>query len=130
MQQWPIVIIIGFSALFFGYMFYMQKKAKQLEGEKINNDIPILSKADLQKNLLIYAYSPTCGPCKSLSPMLDKLQAEGLNILKYDITSDMESTVQLNIRGTPTFMFIKNKQIDKIVLGGCKENKIREFLSN
>ena len=52
-----------------------------------------------------------CGPCKLLSPIVDKLadELEGkINVGKVDIDNSPNVTARYGIRGVPTVMVFKN----------------------
>ena len=60
-----------------------------------------------------------CGPCKALSPMLDKLSESfdgKVKIVKVDIDQEPELAGRFRIRGVPTMLFFKNgKVVDQVV---------------
>lgn len=74
-----------------------------------------------------------CGPCKSLSPVIDKIaeKYEGkAAVCKMDIEECPGTTEQFGIRSVPTLIFIKNgKQANKIV-GATNESKITDVLNS
>ena len=74
-----------------------------------------------------------CGPCKSLSPVIDKIaeKYEGkAAVCKMDIEECPDTKEQFGIRSVPTLIFIKNgKQANKIV-GATNESKITDVLNS
>jgi len=72
--------------------------------ELINGDKPVL----------IDFYATWCGPCKSMSPVIDNV-AKALKgkarVIKIDIDKNQELAQKLNIRGVPTFMIYQNGKI-------------------
>jgi thioredoxin 1 len=64
-------------------------------------------------------YAPWCGPCKMLSPMLDKLAGSLTNKVKFvKINVDEANALaqRLEIEGVPTLMFFKGgKVVDRLV---------------
>lgn len=60
-----------------------------------------------------------CGPCKMLSPLLDKLSEsfEGkVKIVKVDVDQEPELAGRFRIRGVPTMLFFKDgKVVDQVV---------------
>ncbi len=71
----------------------------------INSEIPVL----------IDFYATWCGPCKSLSPILDNLKKElgdGIKIIKIDVDKNQPIAQKNNVRGVPTLLLFKNgKQV-------------------
>ena len=79
--------------------------------EIINNDVSFLDNKDCYN--LLYFTAKWCGPCKKISPLLEKL-SEGLdsdiiNIYKVDIDENDKLTDKLKIKSVPTFfLYHKN----------------------
>lgn len=99
-------------------------------GEKIamsNDAVPvILGDATLDTFLqsaklpiLIDFFSPTCGPCATLAPVIDQVARQFLGkviVAKVDIDQNPGCTVHFKIRGVPTLLVFKDgKQVDQIV---------------
>ncbi|CAI7842643.1 unnamed protein product, partial [Closterium sp. NIES-54] len=75
--------------------------------------------------------SPTCGPCRTLKPMLAKVVEEfdrQIHWVEIDIEEDPEIAEAAGIMGTPVVHFFKNKEkIDEIK--GVKMKRVyREFI--
>ncbi|MEB3293289.1 MAG: thioredoxin-disulfide reductase [Synechococcales bacterium] len=65
--------------------------------------------------LLVKYASPTCGPCHTLKPILNKVvdEFEGkIHYIEIDITEDPEIAEAAGVVGTPTIQVFKNK--DKV----------------
>jgi thioredoxin 2 len=64
-------------------------------------------------------YSPTCGPCQSLAPLLARLAGEYLGrviIAKIDTSRNGAGASRYGIRGVPTLVFFRHgKEIDRLV---------------
>jgi thioredoxin 1 len=53
-----------------------------------------------------------CGPCKFVSPVLEKLKQEGLiKLLKEDLDRNRELGNRFNVTAIPTLIFFKNGEI-------------------
>ena len=65
--------------------------------------------------LIIDLSSEWCGPCKFLSPILEKLRDDGLiNLLQINVDENRELGRELDIHAVPTLLFFKDgKLIDK-----------------
>jgi thioredoxin reductase (NADPH) len=75
--------------------------------------------------------SPTCGPCRSLKPILNKVIDEYSNdvhFVEIDIEEDPEIAEAGGIMGTPTVQFFKNKQIIKTISGVKMKKEYREII--
>ena len=60
-----------------------------------------------------------CGPCKALSPVLDKMAgayAGRVKIVKVDVDAEPALAGRFQIRGVPTMIFFKDgKMVDQVV---------------
>ena len=65
--------------------------------------------------LIIDLSSEWCGPCKLLSPILEKLRDKGLiNLIQINVDENRELGRELNIYAVPTLLFFNNgKLLDK-----------------
>jgi thioredoxin 1 len=74
-----------------------------------------------------------CGPCKSLSPVIDKIATayEGRAAVgKVDIEESPETTEEFAIRSVPTILFFKNGELvpGKKIVGATNEAKITAII--
>ncbi|XP_050522017.1 thioredoxin-2-like [Daktulosphaira vitifoliae] len=82
-----------------------------------------------QKLVIIDFFAKWCGPCKLITPFIEKLDAEypDVVILKVDVDECEEAAMEYNIQSMPTFVFIKSKQeIERF--SGANEAKLKEIL--
>lgn len=74
--------------------------------------------------LVVDFYSPTCGPCRTLAPILDTLAKRffGRAVLaKIDISTNPASAQEYDIRGVPTLLFFKNGVLQDRLAGAPPE---------
>lgn len=69
--------------------------------------------------VLIDFFATWCGPCKAISPVLEKLESEFPNIkfVKFDVDTDMEYVMQFNITSVPTVMICNGDEIKDVSKG-------------
>ena len=69
---------------------------------------------DEMKNgkVIIDVYTTWCGPCKWLSPILEKLEKEGLfNLLKVDLDQNRPLGSRFGITAIPTLLFFNEGRL-------------------
>jgi len=75
--------------------------------------------ANCRLPVVIDFYSPSCGPCRSLAPVIDGLARRFVGrvvIAKLDTSRHARSASGYGIRGVPTLLFFRDgKIIDQIV---------------
>jgi len=85
----------------------------------------MIREADLP--LLLDLYSPNCGPCRTLAPVIDKLAHQFFGraiIAKIDTSTNHLLAGRYGIRGVPTLLFFKNGQVVDQVVGALPEDAL------
>ncbi|MBK1735270.1 thioredoxin [Halorhodospira abdelmalekii] len=87
--------------------------------------------ASLQQPVLIYFWAQWCEPCKTLSPLLERLADEyrgGFRLAKVDCDQQQQLAMQVGIQSLPTALLIKEGQpVDQFV-GAVPEGELRKWL--
>lgn len=81
----------------------------------------------INKRVLVDFYANWCGPCKMLSPILEKVSNE-VKILKVNIDEYQDLAREYKVMSIPTLiLFDKQKEIKRNI-GFIPENKLKEFI--
>ncbi len=90
--------------------------------EKNFNDEVIKS----DQTVLLDFYAEWCGPCNTLSPIIDEIANENKNIKVYKVNIDEETNLvnKFNIVSVPTILIFKNGEITSRVSGLTDKNQI------
>ena len=82
--------------------------------------------------VLVDFYSPTCGPCRLQTPVLEELAVErpDLKIVKVDVSNNPELAVHHQIAAVPTLMLVRNGQVVDSLRGLQNRNRLLYFLEN
>lgn len=83
--------------------------------------------------IMVKYASPSCGPCHSLSPILNKVVAEfegKIHYIEIDITEDPEIAESAGVIGTPTIQFFKNKDKVGEMIGVKQKSQYREMIES
>jgi thioredoxin reductase (NADPH) len=81
--------------------------------------------------LMVKYVSPTCGPCHTLKPILNKVVtefAEQMHLIEIDITTDPEIAEQAGVMSTPTIQFFKQKQMLEQLVGVKPKSQYRQSI--
>ncbi|MEM8828890.1 MAG: thioredoxin-disulfide reductase [Cyanobacteria bacterium P01_G01_bin.19] len=81
--------------------------------------------------LMVKYVSPTCGPCKILSPILDKVvreYADKIHFVEIDIAADPEIAQMGQVVGTPTVQFFCDRELLHEVKGVKQKSEYRKLI--
>jgi thioredoxin 2 len=84
------------------------------------------------KPVMVDFFSPTCGPCRTMSPVIDNLSkkyAGRIILAKLDTSRNQMIPSQYQIRGVPTLIFFKNGQMIDQVTGAMPEDALSQKLN-
>lgn len=82
--------------------------------------------------VMVDFWAPWCGPCKSLSPMIEKLAGEyqgKVKVGKMNTDENMDTPGSLRITAIPTVLFVQGGQVVDRLVGVNPENKYKETLA-
>jgi len=81
--------------------------------------------------VMVDFFSPTCGPCRMLAPVIDNLARKFCGrviIAKLDTSRYQMTAAQYKIRGVPTLLFFRNGSLIDQVTGALPEPELTRLL--
>jgi thioredoxin 1 len=98
-------------------------------------DVDVIQ-ASHSKPVMVDFWAEWCGPCRAVSPILDKIaeeNAEKLSIVKVDVDANLETAEKYGITSIPAMFVFKDGEIVKRVIGAkpkpALEADLAEFLA-
>ena len=91
----------------------------------------LVIEASVKKLIVVDFWAPWCGPCKQLTPILEKIinnSGDKVVLAKINIDENQQIAAQLRIQSIPTVYAFRDKQIVNAFQGVIPEKQIVEFL--
>lgn len=94
---------------------------ENFEAEALKSSVPVL----------IDFYAEWCGPCKMVSPVIDKIAEErdDVKVCKVNVDDEMELASRYGVMSIPTIVVMKNGEIASAKVGFTPKGEIEKMLS-
>ena len=89
--------------------------------------------ASENKLIVVDFWAPWCGPCKQLTPILEKIiskSGDKITLVKINIDENQQIAAQLRIQSIPTVYAFKDKQIVNAFQGVILKVRLLNLLKN
>lgn len=93
---------------------------KYLENESFNEIIN-------QDKILVDFYAEWCGPCKMLTPVLERL-GDSFEIVKVDVDKHFDLAKEYGIMSVPTLIIFENGKVVKQMIGFMGYDELKDEL--
>lgn len=125
-MSWFALVPIG---LVLAYALGMPLLAARRARANVGRPMPTVGPAiDPVGPGLVYFFSPTCGPCRQMSPGIDTLLHEGLPIHKVDVSETIDVAMAWRVMMTPTTIVVRDGAVVDVVLGYASPERLRSLL--
>jgi len=95
--------------------------SENFDAEVVDSDVPVL----------IDLWAPTCGPCRALAPILEKLAEEydgKVKIGKINVHEERELGQAFNAQSIPMIVSMKGRDVHEVTVGFRGEGPVREMI--
>ena len=81
---------------------------------------------------ILYFSAPWCGPCTQLTPIIDSLAKEWINVRKINIDYDADLTQRYSIKSVPTLVLtdMNGKELKRLISGGKSKEEILNWYNS
>jgi thioredoxin len=128
-MSWAGYLVLGLAAVMTAYVLWTGLSTKGVAGQPVDPLEPVIPGLGAQRaKAVIYCYSEHCGPCRRMTPEIERLCAHHPNIFKLDIMRHHREARGLGIRVTPTTLLVENGRVLKVLVGAGSIQAIDIFL--
>ena len=89
-----------------------------------------------EKPIMVDFWAEWCGPCRAVSPIIDKIAAEHaakIDVVKLNVDLNPDTAMKYQITSIPTMKVFKGGEVVKTVIGAkpkpALEADLKEFLA-
>jgi thioredoxin 1 len=99
--------------------------------QEVNEDTFSKEVLDSDKTVVVDFFATWCGPCRAMTPLLEKLDKElpDVKFVKVDIDNNPDLATKYQVDKIPYFVFFQDGEPYEKVVGVLKEDKLREIVS-
>jgi thioredoxin 1 len=113
--------------------FVNSLQEKVMINEPINVTDAAFEKSVLQSELpvIVDFWAPWCGPCKMVSPILEKFATEyagKLIVAKVNTDDNPQWAMQFGVQGIPTMLFVSGGKVVHQQVGAVPEPYLRDIV--
>jgi thioredoxin 1 len=94
---------------------------KNFASEVLNSDIPVL----------VEFWATWCGPCRSISPIVEELAKEfsgRVKVTKLNVDESHTTPTQYGVRGIPTLILFKGGKILDQIIGSVPRTRLKALI--
>lgn len=123
-MHWLVYLVAGFIGLLLLMQYLVWHRARQSIGLSVQGTDAVDGPAYTDRRKVYYFYATHCGPCRAMSPLVDRLRESHRNLIKVDIAASPELARQFGIAATPSFILVEDGSIRQVRLGTQSEAQL------
>lgn len=123
--------VLSVATLWLAYLAYVCWLGRSTVGRSVvaaRDDLPGIDA--LRGASLVYFYSEHCPPCRTMTPIVDRLAGERGGVYKVDVTTHREIAHLFGVRATPTTFVVRQGRIVRALLGARRRGVLARALDS
>ena len=78
---------------------------------------------------LLYFHSPHCGPCRAMTPEIERLSQQHDNVFIIDLSQDISIAKKFRVMATPTVLILTPQIVESVLLGQIPVSRLQDLLA-
>ena len=122
-----IAIVVAVSAIA-ALQWLILRKARQMQGSALPEvDVLVAQRLRERGKALLYFFSPHCGPCRAMTPIIERLSHQFDNVFLFDVSQDLAMAKAFRVRATPTVLTITRETVTSVLIGHISAAKLEKL---
>jgi thioredoxin 1 len=119
---------VGFVGLVVGMQVLVRLRSRAMIGKAVP-ELPgeVGRKVSHSKRALVYFFSPSCGACRAITPVVQKLKEHNPSVFAVDVTRDLSLARALNVMATPSTVEVADGAIVGFHVGMLPAQVVARF---
>ena len=128
-MQWLIYPLVAFVALVLLMQYRVQSRAHLSVGRPAPDTSVVDGEARADPRRVYYFYALHCGPCRAMTPMVDRLRETHRNLIKVNVADAPALVRDFGVAATPSFVQVEDGAIRQVKIGGLGEKQLMSLLA-
>ena len=121
-----ILPVIVLAVAFIGLQVFLTRRMMKLKGQPA----PAVAGAAGRRvadgrSALFYFYSPQCGACRTMTPVVKELAGRAPGVFPVDISVDMDTARRFSVMATPTTILVRDGKVAEVLVGPQSPERLR-----
>ncbi len=129
MISFIVLLLVVPFALILLWQLKTLRHAKRREGQMAPNTNAVDAGIGMS-NRVYFFHATHCGPCRSVMPLVDRLDQNHPNLIKVGVAVYPELARYFGIAATPNFITVAEGRIREVKLGARSESWLRARLES
>ena len=123
-------VVLAFVLFVVGLRLFMVLRIKRQEGKPVPELSGKLGRTvKSRRPSLFYFYSPSCGPCKAMTPVVQSMGRRDRHVVAVDITKDFDTARRFGVMATPTVVKVRAGVVQQVLVGPQPESTLRALMA-
>jgi thioredoxin 1 len=128
-MSWTAYLTLFLVASMVGFVLWTLLATRRVRGTPVDALDSVLPDLQLHKaKAVVYCFSEHCGPCRKMTPEIDRMRERYANLFKLDVIRYAREARSIGVQATPTTLLVEDGTVLKAILGAGAIRAIGVFL--
>jgi thioredoxin-like negative regulator of GroEL len=122
-----VVIVLGFMI---SMQLWVHLRLRRQKGKTLPKLWSLVeAQTPGQSRVLVYIWSPSCGQCRTTTPLINDLKVDYDNVVSINAADHTAAVIEAGVMGTPSFLILDNGVLQQAYVGARSSQQIYQMLT-